>query len=391
VSSRPSALRGHDESDRSPARVAARAAVVHDWFQGFHGSERTVAAMLDLFAADPDIFTFHAARELLPERLAAAIVSESRLARLPGIRQRGHDPGRWRWLLPYMPHYFGRLDMTDYEVVISSSHACAAGVRTSPEALHLCYCYTPMRYAWMPEAERGRVHGLKGVALASLRGRLRGWDRRASQRPDVYVAISTAVAERIARFYGRDAVVVPPPVAIGDLPGDVERDPTHFLWVHRLVGYKRPLEVAAAFRDLPDLRLTMVGVGPLEGELREMLPRNVELLGWLPRERLARLYAGAAGFIHIGEEDFGIAMVEALAAGTPVLAVDRGGARDIVRPGVDGVLIEGPADPARIRDGVVELFRGEWDHERLREGVERFSEERFRHRMSELLRANGAS
>jgi glycosyltransferase involved in cell wall biosynthesis len=391
VSFRPSALREEDEADRSPAPIAARAAVVHDWFQGFHGSERTVAAMLDLFAHDPDIFTFHAARELLPARLAAAIVRESRLARFPGIRQRGHDPGRWRWLLPYMPHYFWRLDITGYEVVISSSHACAAGVRTSPESLHVCYCYTPMRYAWMPEAERGRVQGVKGLALASLRGRLKAWDRRAAQRPDVYVAISTAVAERIARFYGRDAFVISPPVAIGDVPHDVERDPTHFLWVHRLVGYKRPLEVAAAFRDLSDLRLTMVGVGPLERELREALPPNVELLGWLPRERLARLYAGAAGFIHVGEEDFGISMVEALAAGTPVLAVDRGGARDIVRPGVDGVLITGPADPARVRQGVLELARGRWDRRRLREGAERFSGERFRNRMADLLRAAGAS
>jgi glycosyltransferase involved in cell wall biosynthesis len=391
VSSPPSAPRTENEGGHSPTPIAARAAVVHDWFQGFHGSERTVAAMLDLFADDPDIFTFHAARELLPERLAAAIVCESRLAQLPGIRQRGHDPGRWRWLLPYMPHYFGHLDMSSYEVVISSSHACAAGVRSSAEALHLCYCYTPMRYAWMPEAERERVRGLKGVALASLRGRLKAWDRRASRRPNIYVAISTAVAERIARFYARDAVVVPPPVAIGDFARDVERDPTRFVWVHRLVPYKRPLEVASAFRDVPDLRLTMVGVGPLEKELRQVVPPNVELLGWLPRERLARLYARAAGFIHVGEEDFGITMVEALAAGTPVLATSRGGARDIVRPGVDGVLIEDAADPARIRQGVRELARGQWDHARLREGAARFSEERFQIRMAELLRAVGAS
>src|SRR5687767_10481855 len=153
-----------------------RSAIVHDWFQGFHGSERTVAAMLDLFVRDPDILTFQAARELLPDRLAAAIVRESRLARLPGIRQRGHDPGRWRWLLPYMPRFFERLDLSGYEVVISSSHACAVGVRPRADALHLCYCHTPMRYVWMPEAERGRARGVKGVALTALRGRLRAWD-----------------------------------------------------------------------------------------------------------------------------------------------------------------------------------------------------------------------
>jgi glycosyltransferase involved in cell wall biosynthesis len=374
----------------SSPRFAMRTALVHDWFQGFHGSERTVAAMFDLFERDPDVFTFHAARELLPERLGAAIVRESRLARLPGVRQRGHRPGRWRWLLPYMPRYFERLDLRPYELVVSSSHACAVGVRPRPNALHLCYCYTPMRYAWMPAAERGRAGGVKGLGLRALRRRLRERDRRAAARPDVYVAISTAVAERIETFYGRHAVVVPPPVAVGDFPNQVPRDPARFLWVHRLVSYKRPLEVAAAFRELPDLRLTMVGVGPLEGKLRAALPGNVELVGWLPRERLAGLFAGSGGFIHVGEEDFGISIVEALAAGTPVLAVDRGGARDIVRPGVDGVLISDPEEPGRIREGVLELARRTWDRHRLREGAERFSEGGFRARLAGVMRANGA-
>jgi glycosyltransferase involved in cell wall biosynthesis len=371
-------------------RITRRSAIVHDWFQGFHGAERTVAAMLDLFSRDPEIFTFQAARELLPGRLASAIVRESRLTRLPGVRQRGHEPGRWRWLLPYMPRFFERLDLTGYEVVVSSSHACAVGVNVPADALHLCYCYTPMRYVWMPEAERGRARGVKGMALTTLRGRLRAWDRRASERPDSYVAISSAVAERIARFYGREAAVVHPPVAVSDFARAHKRDPQRFLWVHRLVPYKRPLEVAAAFRELPELRLTMVGVGPLEQKLRASLPRNVELLGWTPRDRLAQLFAAAAGFIHVGEEDFGVTMVEALAAGTPVLAVNRGGARDIVRPDRDGVLISGPIDPAAIARGVRALARREWEPQGLRQSAKRFSEDRFRERLGQIMRSHGA-
>jgi glycosyltransferase involved in cell wall biosynthesis len=370
-------------------RFAMRSAIVHDWFQGLHGAERTVAGMLDLFARDPDILTFHAERDLIPDRLARSIVRESRLARLPGVRQRGHNPGRWRWLLPYMPRWFEQLDMSDYELVVSSSHACAAGVRTAPDTLHVCYCHTPMRYVWL-DADRDRVRGIKGAALTAFRGRLRRWDRRASERPDVYVANSTAVAERIERFYGRTAEIVPPPVATADFPRDVERDPSRFLWVHRLVPYKRPLEVAEAFRELPDLRLTMVGLGQLEDELRARAPDNVEVLGWTQRDELARLFAGAGGFIHVGEEDFGISMVEALAAGTPVLAADRGGARDIVRPGIDGVRIENAADPAAIRAGVLELAGRDWDHEALRRSAERFSEARFQERFAEVLRAHGA-
>jgi glycosyltransferase involved in cell wall biosynthesis len=383
---------GEPAGASAPAqRLTMRAALVHDWFQGFHGSERTVAAMFDVFDRDPDVFTFHAAQELLPERLAGAIVKQSRLGLLPGVRQRGHDPGRWRWLLPYMPHFFDHLDLDGYELVLSSSHACAAGVRTAPDTVHACYCHTPMRYVWMPEAERNRVSGVKGAALRGLRGRLRRLDRRASERPDLYMANSTAVADRIERFYGREAVVVPPPVAVNDFPRDVPRDPTAFLWVHRLVAYKRPLEVAEAFRELPDLRLTMVGLGPLEDELRSRLPPNVELLGWVSRERLAELFAGAAGFIHVGEEDFGISMVEALAAGAPVLAADAGGARDIVRQERDGVLIADPTDARQIRGGVRELAERSWDGEELRRSARRFSEERFHERLADALRAAGAS
>ena len=368
-----------------------RSAIVHDWFQGFHGAERTVASMLDLFARDPDIFTFQAARELLPARLSSAIVKESRLSRLPGIRQRGHDPGRWRWLLPYMPRFFESLDLSAYELVVSSSHACAAGVKPPSAALHLCYCYTPMRYVWMPKEERGRARGVKGLALTTLRGRLRAWDRRASARPDAYVAISSAVAERISRFYGREAAVVHPPVAVADFPRDVPRRSGHFLWVHRLVPYKRPLEVAEAFRGLPELTLTMVGVGPLEERLRAALPANVELLGWVSREELASRYASAAGFIHVGEEDFGITMVEALAAGAPVLAVDRGGARDIVRRDRDGVLISDGGNTDQIRSGVRELAERSWDPEQLRTSAQRFSEEQFKRSFGEVLRSHGAS
>lgn len=357
--------------------LAARTAIVHDWFQGFHGAERVVEAIRSgLFGdAGPDIYTFHAARELLPAQLAASIVQESKLASLPGIRQRGHHPGHWRNLLPLMPAYFSRLELDAYKLVVSSSHAFATNVRTRPDALHVCYCYTPLRYAWLPEMERGRVTGARALALGLMRKRLRKIDLAASARPDGYVAISSAVRDRIRRFYGRDAAIVHPPVDVEDFDPTQEKDPQRFLWVHRLVSYKHPELVVEAFRGLP-YRLTMVGIGPLEARLRRDLPPNVELRSWVSRRELVELFEQSAGFIHVADEDFGITMVEALAAGTPVIALERGGACDIVRGGVDGVFLDRP-DPSSIRSAVHSVTTSEWDRARLAHGARRFSRSRF--------------
>ena len=360
-------------------RLGVRAAIVHDWFQGYHGAERTVEAIrTGLFApgSEPDVFTFHAARELLPPGLAGAIVRESRLSRLPGIRQVAHDPGHWRRLLPLMPRYFRSLDLSPYQLVIATSHAFAVQARPRAGARYLCYCFTPLRYAWMPEAD---------PRLRALGGWLRRIDLEASRRPDAYAAISSAVRARIRHFYGRDAEIIHPPVDVDEIPLGVEKDPQLFLWAHRLVAYKRPEAVAEAFRDLP-YQLTMVGVGPLERKLRASLPPNVELRPWLARDELAALFARSAGFLHLGEEDFGISMVEALAAGTPVIALGRGGATEIVRDGVDGIPVA-DAEPARVRDAVRRVAAQTWDRRALRARAEEFSRERF----LERLRAYGAS
>ncbi|MGI8864397.1 MAG: glycosyltransferase [Solirubrobacteraceae bacterium] len=361
-----------------------RVAIVHDWFQGFHGSERVVDVMLsDVFAqASCDVFTFQAAREVLPPRLRDAIVRESRLAGLPGIRQRGHAPGRWRYLLPYMPRYFRSLDLDGYDLVVASSHACAVHAAAASTSPSLCYCYTPMRYAWMPSTDGERVAGVKALAIRASTHRLRRADRAAAQQAGPYAAISTAVRDRIHRCYGLDAEVIHPPVDHHEFVSRIDKQAGHFLWVHRLVAYKHPEVVIEAFRGLP-YRLTMVGIGPLEETVRAHLPDNVRLLGWLSRGDLIKHYQRATGFLHVGEEDFGITIAESLAAGTPVIALRRGGACDIVRDGQDGVLIDEPT-VAEVRSAVERLASTSWDSAALTARAAEFSRERFVDRFGEF-------
>jgi len=368
----------------TPFGPDVRPAIVHDWFQGFHGAERVVDALVgDVFARarTPDIYTFHAAHEVIPEHLSMLIARESRLGRLPGLRQRDHTPGAWRYLLPTMPRWFRGLSLDDYDIVVSSSHACAVNV-VPRHATHVCYCHTPMRYAWTPEIDGERGRGLERVVLGALRGSLRRTDLEASRRVDAYVANSSAVRDRIRRFYGRESEVIPPPVDVSEFRPRTEKDPDRFLWVHRLVPYKQPLLVAEAFRELP-YRLTMVGVGPLEAKVRANLPPNVELRGWTSRRELTDLYSSSAAFIHVGEEDFGISMVEALAAGMPVVGYGRGGACDIVRPGIDGVLVD-RVDLSTVRAAVREVAERSWDPAALARRAEDFSRQRFSTRFGDF-------
>ncbi len=327
----------------------------------------------------PDILTFYAARERLAPELVARIVRESRLARSAAFRK----GGRWRFLFPLMPRWFETLDLSRYQLVVSSSHSFAHGVRRRADAVHVCYCHTPSYYAW----RRGQRGGPAGVAARAFRGRLRAWDLRAARRPDLYVANSNAVRDRIAAFYGREAKVVHPPVDVADLDPRGEREPGRFLWLGRLVTHKQPLLAAEAFRGLPH-RLTMVGTGPLEGALRRNLPANVELLSWLSRQELVERLGRASGFVHVGEEDFGIAMVEALAAGTPVVGLARGGALDIVRPDLDGVLVE-RQEPAAVREAVAALAERAWEPGQLAARAREFSRERFLQRFREVLSTLG--
>jgi glycosyltransferase involved in cell wall biosynthesis len=348
-----------------------RTAVVHDWLNGMRGGEKVLEAILPL-VPDPTIFTlFH-----VPGSVSPAIerhpIRASYLNRLPFARR------HYRHYLPLFPSAVESFDLSGFDLVVSSSHCVAKGAIAPPGAPHLCYCHTPVRYAYEQfdlyfPAGRTRFRTLKSAAIA----RLRAWDVATASRPTRYLANSSAVAERIARHYGRPATVCHPPVDVEFFrPADPPGPRGDFLLaVGALVPYKR-FEVAIEAARLLGRRLVLVGRGPEEARLSALAGGSARILGPLGPDELRELYRSCSAYLQPGEEDFGISAVEALACGAPVVALGRGGARDIVRDGVNGVLCE--EDGADALAGAVRRSdRAGFDYTRLRASALPFRRERF--------------
>jgi glycosyltransferase involved in cell wall biosynthesis len=346
-----------------------RTAVVHDWLNGMRGGEKVLEAMLPLLP-DPTIFAlFH-----VPGSVSAGIekypIEASYLNRLPGAR------AHYRQYLPFFDRAVESFDLSGFDLVVSSSHCVAKGAIARPGAPHLCYCHTPVRYAYdqfdtyFPEG-RTRLRALKTFFVR----RLRRWDVKTAGRPTRYLANSSAVADRIRRYYGREARVCHPPVDVDFFTPNGAAREDFLLAVGSFVPYKR-YEIAIEAARIAGRPLVLVGRGPEEPRLRALAGTSVKLVMDLAAEELRSLYRSCAFFVQPGEEDFGIAAVEALACGAPVVALARGGAGDIVRDGVNGVLYEDPS--AAGLAGAVERASGSrFDYTRLRESALPFARERF--------------
>jgi glycosyltransferase involved in cell wall biosynthesis len=306
-------------------------AVAYDWLQAWRGGETVLAAILRLYP-DADLFTVV---DFLPDALRSRIGGKH--ARTTFIQKLPFARSYFRWLLPLFPHAVESLDLSRYDVVISISHAVAKGVRTRKDQLHICYCNTPMRYAWDLRAQYlpadGLGRGWKGKLAHRMLDRLREWDRRTSARVTHFVANSHFVRERIARCYDRDADVIHPPVDTAfytpPAPGAPRGD--YYLAASHWVPYKRLDVIVRAFGAMPERSLVVAGVGPELHAARAAAPPNVQFEGDVSRERMRDLMRGARAFVFAAEEDFGIVPVEAQACGTPVVAFGRGGARETVR------------------------------------------------------------
>jgi glycosyltransferase involved in cell wall biosynthesis len=348
--------------------------VAHEWLVRYAGSERVVSELLGAFPGSR-LLTTMVEPDALPAELRPA--EPSFLQRLPGATAH-HE-----WLLPLMPLAWRLREPVDgVDAVISSSHACAKAVRTAPGVTHVCYCHAPMRYAWDFASESGRFPApIRPVARAGMAW-FRRWDRRTAAGVDRFVANSSAVADRIRRFYGRGAEVVHPPVRTDFFTPGGERE-DFFLYVGRLVSYKRPELVVEAFRGL-DARLLVVGDGHLRARLERDAPPNVEFLGEQGDEALRELYRGARAFVYPADEDFGIVMAEVQACGTPVIGLRRGGAVDIVEDGETGWLLE-TQDPEELRGAITRAAVEELDPAAIRRNAERFGSGRFRDEMRRIV------
>ncbi|HEY4254681.1 MAG TPA: glycosyltransferase [Roseomonas sp.] len=308
-----------------------RVAIVHEWLESYAGSERVLEQLLACWP-DADLF---AVCDFMPEAdrgfLGGRPVRTSFIQRLPFARK------RFRWYLGLMPLAIEQFDLHGYDLVISSHHAVAKGVITGPGQPHVSYVHSPMRYAWDLQAQYLRQAGLergpRGAYTRWLFHRLRLWDRSSAQSVDTIVANSAYIAERIRKVWRRDAQVLHPPVDIDGFPFRADK-PGAFLVVSRFVPYKRVDLVVQAFRQLPQHQLVVVGDGPDAATVRAAAAGapNISFRGATPQAELVSLMQQARAFVFAAEEDFGIAMVEAQACGTPVIAFGRGGARDIVRP-----------------------------------------------------------
>ncbi|MCC7490951.1 MAG: glycosyltransferase [Fimbriimonadaceae bacterium] len=354
-------------------------ALVHEWLTNLAGSERVALALHELWPAAPLYTALYA-----PAALPAAYGPDQLDVRTSWLQQIPGATKRWRHLLPLLPAAFESFDLSAYEVVLSSSHACAKGVVTPAETCHICYCYTPIRYVWeQPHAYLAEVGPLARLVLAPTLRRLRTWDFAAAQRVDRFIAISAAVQQRIAKHYRRDSTVIYPPVDTAQFAAGERQE--FYLVVSRLVGYKR-VDLAVAACTQLGRRLLVVGSGPEEARLRTAAGPTVEFCGALDDAAVRRLYGQARALLFCGVEDFGLTPVEAQASGCPVIAFRRGGATETVVDQQTGLFFDEPT-PASLATAIQRCETREGSVEACQTNARRFDRAVFDQQIRDFVAA----
>jgi glycosyltransferase involved in cell wall biosynthesis len=366
-----------------------RTAIVHDWLVTYAGAERVLEQMLALYP-DADLYTMV---DFLPNKERAFLGDRrprtSFIQHLPGARR------HYRAYLPVMPLAVEQFDLSGYDLVISSCYAVAKGVLTGPSQLHLCFCHSPMRYAWDLQhqylRESGLEHGVSSWLARYFLHRIRTWDVRTANGVDGFIAVSKFIARRIWKVYRRDAEVIYPPVDTTAFDMTEEKG-DYFVTASRLVPYKRLDLIVEAFSHMPEHTLVVIGDGPEARKIREKAASNCRWLGHQPTDVLREHLQRARAFVFAAEEDFGILPLEAQACGTPVIAFGKGGVRETIRgldePDPTGVFFEEQSVPSLVAAiGRFERERHRISPSACRANAERFSTERFRTEFSSYVNA----
>lgn len=358
-----------------------RVALVHDWLTGMRGGEKVLEVLCELFP-DAPLFTLLHNKGAMSPGIENMDIHTSFVQSLPFREE------HYRRYLPLFPRAIESFDFKGYDLIISSSHCVAKGAKPVGNALHICYCFTPMRYVWDQYSEyfgKGRAGLATRTLMSAIAPSLRNWDVRSSSRVHFFVADSENVAKRIERFYARAADVIHAPVDTS-LFSIQDKQLDYYLMVSALVPYKR-VDLAVETFNQVGRRLVIIGSGPEEEHLKARAAENIEFLGWESNDVLAKFYANCQALIFPGIEDFGIVPLEAMASGRPVIAFAEGGALETVVGKGDkptGVFFHEQSVEG-LTNAIKEFESKRFDPQAIRKHAEKFDRKRFKQRLHEYI------
>ncbi len=361
-----------------------KTAIVHDWFAGYAGSERVVESLTNIWK-DADVYVLF--NLLTPDE--QRIVVKDKIPFTSFLQNWKSVRKNHRKYLPLFPYAIEQFDLSKYDLVISSSHAVAKGVLTNSNQLHINYCHTPIRYAWdltyQYLNEAGLNRGIKGTVAKAILHYIRMWDISAANRVDHFIANSNYIAGRIKKIYRRDSEVIYPPVDTINFPLETKKE-NFYLTASRLVPYKRIDLIAEAFSKMTDKKLIIIGEGPEAEKIKSKSGMNVEFLGYQSREKLREYMQKAKAFVFAADEDFGIMVIEALACGTPVIALNKGGTAETLIDNKTGILFDNQ-NPESIIDAVqrFENAQSSFDPSALSEYAKKYDRKIFEERIKEFV------
>lgn len=357
-------------------------ALVHEWYVDYAGSERCIESFLNIWN-DFDLYSLVSFpdSEIKNKVLRGKDVNTSFIQDLPFAKK------KFRNYLSLFPLAIEQFDMSGYDVVLSSSHAVAKGVLTGQNQMHVCYCHTPIRYAWDLYHEylrnAGLETGVKAFMAKRILHRIRQWDVISSNRVDHFIANSNYIAGRIKKIYNRETDVIYPPVDTTLYPLETEKEDYYFT-ASRFVPYKKVELIVEAFAGMPGKKLLVAGDGPNRKLVESKAAKNIELLGYLPAEKLNRYMRKAKAFVFAAEEDFGITVVEALACGTPVIALNRGGTAETVVDGVNGIHFK-EQNHLSILEAVTRFEKTEFDYPAISRDAGKYSRQVFEEKIKNYI------